>query len=356
MRQPADRSRQSGRAAELAGARTFPATMFFPFVRYAARTGWSERDLTALCAKYGVLWPAINDLTALVSCEGAFKIVEAICTRSGDENLGLHLAREAEPSWMSLTGVLAMAVANVRDAVTVCSDYGHRLYAAPATVVPFIDEEGLLHVRRIRSAQALPLPRAFVEASVGALVVLLRRFTGVQINAIQVTFPHHKPTHTSAHAELFGTSDVRFGLPMVELVFPASVLELCHRSADPALLAFMRRQAEALIERQGGADLLARVRHGLREALGGSDGSSLNSVARSLGMTGRTLQRRLATDGTQFSELLAHVRCERALELLQRPEANLDDIAERIGLADARSLRRALKRRTGRTPSDLRRS
>jgi AraC-like DNA-binding protein len=356
MRQPSDRSRQDARWTQRSAARTFPATMLFPFLRHAARTGWSDRDLTVLCARHGVLRPAINDLAARVPREKAFKVVEAICARSDDEDLGLHLAREAEPSWMSLPGVLAMSVANVGDAVAVCSDYGHRLCAAPPTVTHFVDEEGLLHVKRSRSPHDPPLPRSFVEASVGAVVVLLRRFTGVEIEAVQVSFPHCTPADTSAHAELFGTRDVRFGLPLVELVFSASVLELHHRSADPGLLAFLQRQAEAVIERQRGADLSTLVRHGLREALGRGEGSSLDSVAHGLGMTGRTLQRRLAKDGARFSELLEYSRCERALELLQRPEADLDDIAERIGLADARSLRRALKRHTGRTPSELRRT
>ncbi|MDI3287404.1 helix-turn-helix domain-containing protein [Polyangium sp. 15x6] len=68
------------------------------------------------------------------------------------------------------------------------------------------------------------------------------------------------------------------------------------------------------------------------------------------------MQRRLAGAGVQFSVLLEQIRCDKALELLQRSRADYEEIAERVGFSDARSLRRALKRRTGRTPSELRRS
>ncbi|WP_170229826.1 AraC family transcriptional regulator [Polyangium fumosum] len=335
---------------------TCPATLLSPFLRHAARTGWSERDLTALCARHGVRRPAVDDLTARVPKEGAHKVVEEICARSEDDNLGIHLAREAEPSWMSLPGLLGMSVTHVREALAVGTDYSRRLLTGPASLWQFIDEQDRVHLTRTGASHDPPASRHFVEAGVGASIVLLRRFTGVAIKAIQVSFPHHAPADTSAHVELLGTRDLRFGAPRVEIVFPASVLDLRNLSADAGLWAFLQRQAEAVIEARGGADLTALVRQGLQEALWRGEEASLDRVAQSLGMTGRTLQRRLAEDGARFSALLSQVRCERALELLQRPGANLDDIAERIGLSDARSLRRALKRHTGRTPSVLRRS
>jgi len=44
-----------------------------------------------------------------------------------------------------------------------------------------------------------------------------------------------------------------------------------------------------------------------------------------------------------------------AVALLDRSGKSLDEIAEQVGFSDARSLRRVLKRRSGRTPSALRR-
>jgi AraC-like DNA-binding protein len=240
--------------------------------------------------------------------------------------------------------------------LTVGCEYGRRLRAGPPLINHFIDQQGHLHLRRVRSASDPPLPRHFVEALVGAVIVLLRRFTGLTINAVQVTFPHEAPADTRAHVELFGTHDLRFGQRLVAIAFPASLLNLPHRSADLGLLSFLRRRAEAAIEQQERADLPALVRRDLQEALEHGTEASLERVARSLAMTVRTLQRRLAKDRISFSALLEHVRCERALVLLQQPAADLDDIAERVGLSDARSLRRILKRRTGRTPSALRRS
>src|SRR6185436_17037973 len=109
------------------------------------------------------------------------------------------------------------------------------------------------------------------------------------------------PADTSAHVELFGTSDLRFGAPLVGLVFPASVLDLRHQSADPALLAFLQRRAEALIDERGGAQLSDCVRQGLRQALERGEEASLKRVARIYGMTSRTLQRHLAEEGVRFS-------------------------------------------------------
>jgi AraC-like DNA-binding protein len=126
-------------------------------------------------------------------------------------------------------------------------------------------------------------------------------------------------------------------------------------TAHSGLATDLRSRAEALVEEMGEEDITSTVRQSLRHAFAWGAAASLDRVARSLGMASRTLQRRLAEAGARFSALLEQVRCERAVELLQRPSADFNEVAERVGFSDARSLRRALKRQTGRTPSELRR-
>lgn len=347
MRQSADRSRQA----------TLAASLLTPFMRHAARERWLEEVLVDLCARYGVSRAAFDDLTATLPADAAIALVEEICARSRDDHLGLHLARDADASWMSLPGVLCMSLGSVREAIEIGAHYGQRLDPGSAGAAFFRDDEGLFHMTYVPGPQEPVWPRHFIEAAVAACLVLLRRFTGITINAARVSFMHEAPVGLEEYVDLFRTADIRFGMPFIGLVLPVSVLDLPHQSADPLLAAYLRRQAEALIDAMdGGDDIESAVRRILRDTLRLGGEVSLRGVAQNLKMTSRTLQRRLSRTGAGFSTLLEHVRCEMALEMLQRSRANDDEIAEHVGFSDARSLRRALKRRTGQTPSKLRRN
>ena len=71
-------------------------------------------------------------------------------------------------------------------------------------------------------------------------------------------------------------------------------------------------------------------------------------------MSVRTLQRRLAEFGVDYSALIDRVRFDRAQVLLADPRCNLIDVAFDLGYTDASSFTRAFRRWTGATPSDFR--
>ena len=80
----------------------------------------------------------------------------------------------------------------------------------------------------------------------------------------------------------------------------------------------------------------------------------LRWIAEANAMTPRTLQRRLADEGTTYFEILDAWRFERALNLLQSTAKSVTEIAEEIGYADAAHFRRAFHRWTSATPSSYR--
>ncbi|WP_437624214.1 AraC family transcriptional regulator ligand-binding domain-containing protein [Sorangium sp. So ce1151] len=322
-------------------------------MRYALRTGWSEDALVDLCTRHGVGRAALDSITVRLPQEGAFALVQEICAASHDDNLGLHLALEANPSWFGILGVLGMNLTNVREALEICNGYIHRRNAEPSKTMFNVDEEGLLHIRLGPEPPEPAWPRHFAETGIAAAFLMLRRFTGTHIKVRWVSLRHAAPADVTEHAALFETNDLRFRAPTTELVLPADVLELAHRSADPALATYMRSQADALAATVGRDDLAGAVRRCLRDGLERGAEPSIGHLARSFKTTSRTLQRRLAEAGVQFAALRDQVRCEWAIALLRHPDARLKDVADRVGFSDVRSLRRALKRRTGRTPSEL---
>ena len=82
--------------------------------------------------------------------------------------------------------------------------------------------------------------------------------------------------------------------------------------------------------------------------------SDIESVARSLNMTSRTLRRKLSSHGTTFQELLREVRAHIAIAYLRDTKISIEDIAYRLSFSDAANFRHAFKRWTGNSPGHYR--
>src|SRR5689334_5617153 len=82
----------------------------------------------------------------------------------------------------------------------------------------------------------------------------------------------------------------------------------------------------------------------------------VEDVARELGMSARTVQCRLESEGTTFGALIDDTRRERALACLQDPRIAIKEAAWRVGFSEPSTFYRAFRRWTGSTPADYRRT
>lgn len=105
----------------------------------------------------------------------------------------------------------------------------------------------------------------------------------------------------------------------------------------------------------GGAaphDLAASVEAILRAF--GPAPTNLDTVARSLDLSERTLRRRLDAQGIVFRKLARQVRLDTALELLEETDLDITEIAQRVGYSDPSHFGRAFRESLGVTPSSMR--
>ena len=100
------------------------------------------------------------------------------------------------------------------------------------------------------------------------------------------------------------------------------------------------------------AEVIESVERVLRSKLDAHH--AIARVARELGMSERTLRRRLAESGVSFQGVLDGLKKNRALELLANPQMSVEQIAFAVGFTDPHNFRRAFRRWTGSTPGMLR--
>jgi AraC-like DNA-binding protein len=117
------------------------------------------------------------------------------------------------------------------------------------------------------------------------------------------------------------------------------------------LLEMLNPQLErALEERRAQSSVSEQVKWILKRLLAGSR-PEISAVARELGLSDRTLQRRIVDDGASFRELLLEARKELAREYLTRPEIDIEEVAYLLGYEDANSFYRAFRTWEGTTPA-----
>jgi AraC-like DNA-binding protein len=167
-----------------------------------------------------------------------------------------------------------------------------------------------------------------------------------------VSFAHPRPRDIAPLQRFFGTEAITFGADETSLVLPVAALDLpldAHLEVDAvSTLSMDPAPSRARVE-----SMWSLVAASLPELL--ARGATLEAVARSLGMSDRTLQRRLEGEGTSFLEIQDAVREARARELLRDLDLPLLDVADQLGFSDLATFSRAFKRWTGHPPGMFRR-
>ena len=101
-------------------------------------------------------------------------------------------------------------------------------------------------------------------------------------------------------------------------------------------------------------DIIGRVREAIAVELRGGN-PQLESIARRLAMSPRTLQRRLRDRGAFFNDVLDAMRFRAAKSYLAQGDTAGTEVAYLLGFAEQSSFNRAFKRWSGQTPTDYRR-
>lgn len=201
---------------------------------------------------------------------------------------------------------------------------GHR----PAPIDDFVVAQWVLRVRA-RSEQGFPLRR--------------------------VKFLHEAPADVNEHARIF-QAPVIFGQDCDAIEFDERLLDIELRGADETLVTLLGRHADALLS---SAPEPASTTDALRRHLlqvPPSTVPEIDPAARALGMSGRTLQRRLGAEGTSFKEILDGVRRDLSLSYLRDPRHSVSDVAFLVGFAEVSAFSRAFRRWRRESPASYRRS
>jgi AraC-like DNA-binding protein len=153
---------------------------------------------------------------------------------------------------------------------------------------------------------------------------------------------------------LFGF-DVGFGRAIDAVTYPKLAKTTRIVNADPFLNALLVRYFdEALLERRfRSSTWRLNVENAIAPLLPHGE-VKMADVARKLGISKRTLARRLASEGQTFLGILDNLRFDLSKRYLREPDLPISEVAWLVGYREASAFSHAIKRWTGSTPKQVR--
>jgi AraC-like DNA-binding protein len=181
------------------------------------------------------------------------------------------------------------------------------------------------------------------EVLIAVLALRCQQLPQPPVAVTRVVLPRPAPADVGPWLRVFAVTP-QFGARHAALVIPTHLLDRPMRTADAAV-----REALGTGPTSSIADeVRAHVREWIRESPEAED------VARALGLSVRTLQRRLGEEGESFRDLVLDAKVDVAKQLLQHDELSIAEVATAVGFARVPAFSRAFSARTGQTPTAFR--
>ena len=309
-------------------------------------------DVPELLKSVGLGRRTFEDENAWIPYEKYGNLLERCAQELNDDFFGLHAAALVDPRDIGLICYVGLSSRTLGDALLNIKRYYNvvneahtfKLSIGPKTVSITFDP-----VR-----PSFDQFRQAVELGDFILVRGYQAFIGEELSPVEMRFPHSFHGRSAYHESILGCP-VSFDNDVGEIILSRDVLSLPVKSADTRLLDILLGYCEdVLSERaQTSSDLLTRFERTLLDFLP-SGRAKADVIAAELGMSERTLARRLAESKTSFNRVLDTLRHELALKYIRRPDLQLSEVAFLLGYSTQSAFSVAFKRWTGKSPKALR--
>jgi AraC-like DNA-binding protein len=272
---------------------------------------------------------------------------------TADEALGLHIAEQASEAAFDLVAHLISHAPTLRDGIALCMRFQ-----------PVLSDDGKLTLVENGDSATLRLSfprttlradRAHAEFVMAGLSRMIKVFAGPRPAVRMVSFEHPRPEHHLECRRVFGGVE-RYRQPFTGIDIDRRVLDrpCLHRHAElyEVLRSHAERKLSSLTHRVGHAERLKQ--YFLARPPVDASVHDMEKVARHLGMSVRSLRRRLTEEGVSYKSVVEEALGIVSTRMLVDPGRSIQEVAYAMGFSHPTAFSRAFKRWTGMTPKQCR--
>lgn len=315
-----------------------------------ARANAAGVALDPLLHKAGLSRGQIDDARSLIQVRDQIRFLDLVAEAVDDELLGFHLARGVDLREIGLLYYVLASSDLLIEALRRAARYSS--IANEGIALRCIDGKSVgisFHYVGVSRHH----DRHQIEFWMTALVRICRQLTGRRVLPDRVRLIHQRPWNAEL-AEILG-DNVEFGAATDDITFSRNIGHAPVVSSDLHLNRLLRSYCEDALAQKlpTRGSFRSRVENAIAPLLPHGKAQA-GEIARQLGVSQRTLARRLADEGLSFSELLENLRAGLANRYLSEPELAISKIAWLLGYRDVAAFSHAFKRWTGKTPGRAR--
>jgi AraC-like DNA-binding protein len=308
-----------------------------------------DLDVPALIREAGLNPIALDNPDARVPTETVSRLWRLAVERSGNPAAGLAGAMVPKPSIFDVVGYAMMSSPDLRGVLERAARY-IRIVSDAATLNVTTNHDGYrLCLELLGGDDEVPWQRYCFDLM--SVLSFLRWIMEGDLQALALEL--RASTNDAHQCQTASGCQLRFGAEVNALLFAPADVARPLPTAHAELASVHERIASEYLARLDRSETVARVRAAILERL--ADGRPQRAkVARALGMSERTLQRRVEAIGSSFRLLLDETHKEMARTYIERHDLSLAEVAYLLGFNDQSSLFRATQRWFGSSPRQYR--
>jgi AraC-like DNA-binding protein len=268
-----------------------------------------------------------------------------------DDLLGFHLAQPLDPRELGFLYYISASSETLGDALQRLARYAS--IANEGISLRYVDGKNI-RMEFHYVGVSRHLDRHQIEFFATGLVRLCRYLTGTSLLPAHVRFTHRGDSKRRELIEFFGR-EIEFGATVDDVSFATTMKLMPIASADRYLNEFLIRYCEEALSRRSArrSSLRSTIENAIVPLL--PHGLvSLEGIAGSLGLSQRTLARRLSSQKLTFSDILQDLRIDLAKRYLADRTLSISQIAWLLGYQEVSSFTHAFKSWTNKTPQQFR--
>jgi AraC-like DNA-binding protein len=268
-----------------------------------------------------------------------------------DPALGLHLGELFGPM-VNTVNTYAFTTGNPRLALDLIATYW--TITTPISRCEVMVQGELTGLRYLMLHGFEPLP-ADVQFRLTEWVTMLRWMSSEELSPVRIACPFSAPPYADEFRRIF-RCPIDWNQPVSEVWYRTADLDMPSQSTPRVKRTdFAVSQSVPAPPFPKDRNLVPQLKELIGMALATGE-SSLRQLAPKLGMTERSLFRKLQRQGIGFRDLVEDVQKTKAAKLLAKKQHSITEIASLLGYSNPQNFTRAYRRWYGVTPRPRKRS
>ena len=309
-------------------------------------------DVTPLLRRVGLTRSMMSNPEQMLPARSVVQLLEDSAWASGCATFGLRMATERRVSDIGIVSLLLVHQPTLRRSLEVLGEFRNRLNSHLSLQ---IEDQGETVFLRQHFALNPPIfSRQVNDAALGVHYKLCRTIMGDEWRPQSVCLNYERPTpsHRAIYDRLFDCP-IQFGSDFDGIIVDGSDMSRQLPRWEAALAGHARDLVTATVD-PGERTMADEVAQSIRLIMP-SGRATFGGIADALGMSVRTLQRRLEREGTSFGNLLDRVRAQQVSQHLANRRLRLTEVSHFLGFSNLASFSAWYRSKFHETPTEARR-